>query len=50
MLLGTGVTLHLYIFGKLCVAGVTINSEQSEGMIGIGHNMLKQMGLEIVIL
>ena len=50
MVLGTGVTLPLYIFGKLCVVGVTVNNEQSEDMTGIGHSMLKQMGLQIVIL
>ena len=31
MVLGTGVTLPLYISGKLCVIGVTINNEQIEG-------------------
>lgn len=45
-----GVTLPLYIFGKSCVVGVTINNEQSEGMTGIGYSMLKQMGMEIVII
>jgi len=50
MVLGTGVTLPLYIFGKLCVVGVTVNNEQSEGITGIGYSMLQQMGLEIVIL
>ena len=50
MVLGTGVTLLLYIFGKLCVVGVTVNNEQSEGITGIGYSMLQQMGLEIVIL
>lgn len=49
MVLSTGVTLPLYIFGKLCVVGV-VNNEQSESMAGIGYSMLKQMGLEIVIL
>ena len=46
----TGVTLPLCIFGKLCVVGVTVSNEQSEYMTGIGYSMLKQMGIEIVIL
>jgi hypothetical protein len=48
VLVGTGVILPLYIFGKLCVVGVTINNEQSEGVTEIGYSMLKQMGMEIV--
>jgi hypothetical protein len=50
MILGTGVTLPLYVSAKLCVIGVTINNEQIEHMMGIGYGVLKQMGMEIVIL
>jgi hypothetical protein len=49
MVLSTGVTLPIYVFGKLCVVGVTINNEHSEDMTWIGYSMLKHMGLEFVI-
>jgi len=48
--LGTSMTLTIYIFVKLCVVGVTISNEQGEGMTGIGYSMLKKMRLEIAIL
>jgi hypothetical protein len=49
MVLGTRVTLPLYAFGKLCVVGVAIDYEQSEGVTAIGYSMLKQLGMKILI-
>jgi hypothetical protein len=49
MVLGTGVTFPLYICGKICAVGVTINNDLSEGMTGIGYSTLKQMGMQIKI-